>query len=96
MVKNCYVFLYVFCVLRDIVFVWACCYVLYVLQVVNELVCDLFSEYSRLSVTLEHTDGNDSLVANLTLLVMIAKKALMDVCEYHAVSCLEVHTKVCL
>ena len=53
----------------------------------NEPVCDLFSEYSRLSVTLENHDGNDSLHTNLTLLVMIANKVLVDACEYHAVSC---------
>ena len=42
--------------------------------------CDLFSEYSRLSVTLENHEGNDSLHTNLTLLVMIAKKVLVDTC----------------
>ena len=47
----------------------------------NDCVCDLFSEYSRLSVTLQNYEGNDSLHTNLTLLVMIAKKVLVDTCK---------------
>ena len=44
------------------------------------LVCELFREYSRLSVTLENLKENDSLQTNLTLLVKIAKKLLIDSC----------------
>ena len=51
----------------------------------NSSVCALFDEYSRLSVTLENHRENDSLQTNLTLLVMIAEKLLIDSCE-HSVS----------
>ena len=54
----------------------------------SDSVCDLFSEYSRLSVTLENHEGNDSLHTNLTLLVMIAKKVLVDTCKVSVYSCL--------
>ena len=44
------------------------------------LVCELFREYSCLSVTLENLKENDSLHTNLTLLAMIAEKLLIDSC----------------
>ena len=48
----------------------------------NYNVCAALSEYSRLSVTLQYQRENDSLHTNLTLLVMIAEKLLIDTCEY--------------
>ncbi|CAI8014709.1 hypothetical protein GBAR_LOCUS9185, partial [Geodia barretti] len=50
----------------------------------NYNVCAALSEYSRLSVTLQYQRENDSLHTNLTLLVMIAEKLLIDTCEYTA------------
>ena len=52
----------------------------------DEPICALFDEYSRLSVTLENHRENDSLQTNLTLLVMIAEKLLIDSCEHNIVS----------
>ena len=51
------------------------------LSKINELVCALFNEYSRLSVTLENLSENDSLSTNLTLLVLISEKILKDSCK---------------
>ena len=48
----------------------------------NESVCPLFEQYSRLSVTLENHIENDSLHTNLSLLVLIAEKVLIDTCHY--------------
>ena len=48
----------------------------------TESVCPLFEEYSRLAVTLDNHFDNDSLHTNLTLLVLISKKVLMDSCEF--------------
>ena len=56
------------------------------LNQINEPLCALFDEYSRLSVTLQYHRENDSLHTNLTLLVMIAEKLLMDSCEYYVES----------
>ena len=56
---------------------------------VTESVCPLFEEYSQLAVTLDNHFDNDSLHTNLTLLVLISEKVLMDSCEF-AVSSLSI------
>ena len=55
----------------------------------TESVCPLFEEYSRLAVTVDNHFDNDSLHTNLTLLVLISEKVLMDSCEF-AVSSLSI------
>ena len=50
------------------------------LSKINESVCALFDEYSRLFVTLENHNENDSISTNLTLL--ISEKVLKDSCKY--------------
>ena len=52
------------------------------LSKINESVCALFNEYSRLSVTKENLSENDSLSTNLALLVLISEKVLKDSCDY--------------
>ena len=47
----------------------------------TEAVCPLFEEYSRLSVTLENLSENDSLHTNLSLLVLVTRKVLIDFCK---------------
>ena len=59
------------------------------LSPINEPLCALFDEYSRLSVTLQYHRENDSLHTNLTLQVMIAEKLLTDACEYYVLVLLE-------
>ena len=56
------------------------------LSQINEPLCALFDEYSRLSVTLQYHRENGSLHTNLTLLVLIAEKLLTDACEYYVES----------
>ena len=58
------------------------CYSVQELSRINDSVCMLFDEYSRLSVTLQNHGENDSLHTDLTLLVLIAEKILTDYCEY--------------
>ena len=64
---------------------------MHLLQVLSpnftELVCPLFEQYSRLSVTLENHIENDSLHTNLSLLVLIAEKVLIDTCHYTVSDC---------
>ena len=48
----------------------------------TEAVCPIFEEYSRLSVTLENLPQNDSLHTNLSLLVLVTRRVLIDFCKF--------------
>ena len=60
----------------------------------TESVCPLFEEYSRLSVTLDNHSDNDSLHTNLTLLVLISEKVLMDSCEFAVSPLIRYHSSL--
>ena len=62
------------------------------LSKINESVCALFNEYSRLSVTKENLSDNDSLSTNLALLVLISEKILKDSC--YTVSVLKIYIAI--
>ena len=62
-------------------------HLLQVLSPNSESVGPLFEQYSRLLVILENNIEDDSLHTNLSLLVLIAEKVLIDTCHYTVSHC---------